>query len=316
MKSFYVQRALTALIVLFLVSIISFAIVFVLPGDTATALLGEEGGLDPERYALLREQLGLNQSLVSRYFEWIGGALTGDFGVSLRSNEEIGPALLRRMGPTIQLAFMAMLIAVITAIPIGLVSAVKKRTWVDTAGTLVALTGIAIPGFWLGIMMILVFAVWLKWLPPSGYVPIWVDPVESIRLMLMPAIALASGLMGVIIRQVRAAVLDVLDEDFIVAARSKGISERQVIIRHAFRNALLPVVTIIGLQTGHLLAGAAAVEVVFSIPGLGRLAVDSIFFRDFTMIQAVMLLFASIVLLSSFITDMIYAYLDPRIRYD
>ena len=316
MRNFYVRRVLTALVVLFIVSVISFFIAFVLPGDTATAMLGEEGGLDPERYAYLREQLGLNKPLVVRYFEWVGGVVTGDFGVSLRTNEPIGPALLRRIGPTMQLALMAMVIAVCVGIPVGVVAAVNSRTWVDTAGTLLALTGIAIPAFWLGIMLMLLFAVWLKWLPPSGYVPIWENPLESIRLMIMPAIALASGLMGVIIRQVRAAMLDVLSEDFITAARSKGISERQVILRHGLRNSLLPVVTIIGLQMGHVMAGAAALEVVFSIPGLGRLAVDSIFFRDFTMIQAIMLLFAFIVLLSSFVTDMVYARLDPRIRYD
>ncbi|WP_306120697.1 MULTISPECIES: ABC transporter permease [unclassified Roseitalea] len=309
------RRALTALVVLFLVSVISFIIVFVLPGDTAAAILGEDGGLDRERYEALRETLGLNKPLITRYVEWVTGVLRGDFGVSLRTSEEIGPALLQRAGPTFQLAIMAMLIAVAVAIPVGVASAVRQGTWVDTAGTLLALSGIATPGFWLGIMLILVFAVWLKWLPPSGYVPIWESPLESVRLMILPAVALATALMGVTIRQVRTAVIEVLGEDYITTARAKGVRERQIVYRHALRNALLPVVTVIGLQMGQTLAGAATIEVVFSIPGLGRLAVDSIFFRDFTMIQAVMLLFAVIVLASSFLTDLLYARLDPRIRY-
>ncbi|MDF0601232.1 ABC transporter permease [Psychromarinibacter sp. C21-152] len=316
MSRYLWRRLLTALVVLFLVSVITFLIVFVLPGDTAAAVLGEDGGLDPEAYEALRERLGLNKPLAVRYFDWISGVLTGDLGVSLRTKEEIGPALLRRAGPTFQLAFMAMLIAIIIAVPVGVAAAVHHNTWVDAASTVFALGGIAIPGFWLGIMLILVFAVWLRWLPPSGYVPLWEDPVQSIRLMLMPAVALATALFGVTIRQVRTSVLEVLGEDYIITARSKGITERRVIYRHALRNALLPVVTVIGLQMGHTLAGAATVEVVFSLPGLGRLAVDSIFFRDFTMLQAVMLLFATIVLTANLVTDLIYARLDPRIRYD
>jgi peptide/nickel transport system permease protein len=309
------RRALTALVVLFLVSVISFLIIFVLPGDTAAAILGEDGGLDPERYEALRETLGLNKSLLARYLDWMGGVLTGDFGVSLRTNEEIGPALLQRAGPTFQLALMAMLIAVVVAIPIGVLSAVRQGSWADTAATVFALSGVAMPGFWLGIMLILAFSVWLRWLPPSGYVPLWQDPVQSVRLMIMPAIALSAALWGVLIRQVRAAVIEVLNEDYIDTARAKGVSEARIIYRHALRNALLPVVTVLGLQMGHTLAGAATIEVVFSIPGLGRLAVDSIFFRDFTMIQAVMLLFATIVLASSFLTDLLYTRLDPRVRY-
>ncbi len=315
MANYLRRRALTALVVLFLVSIISFIIVFVLPGDTAAALLGEEGGLDPKRYAALREELGLNQPLIVRYLQWIGGVLTGDFGISLRTNEPIGPALLQRAGPTFQLAVMALIISVAIGIPVGVMAATHRGRPADTAGTVLALGGIAIPGFWFGIMLILLFSVHLKWLPPSGYVPLWEDPVRSILLMLMPATALASAMTGVIIRQVRASVLEVLGEDYVVMAVSKGLTRRRVVYRHALRNALLPVVTVTGLQMGHLLAGAATVEVVFSIPGLGRLAVDSIFYRDFTMIQAVMLLFATIVLVVSFLTDLLYARLDPRIRY-
>lgn len=310
------RRMLSALLVLFLVSIISFFIVFVLPGDTAAALLGEEGGRDPVRYAALREQLGLNQPLHLRYWNWITGAIVGDFGLSLRTGEPIGPALVQRMVPTFQLAFMALLISVAIGVPLGVVSATRKGRLADTLSTTVALGGIAIPGFWFGIMLMLVFSVWLNWLLPSGYRPFWEDPVNSILLMLMPATALASSMTGVIIRQVRTSLLEELGQDYVALATAKGLTRRRIVWRHGLRNALLPVVTVTGLQTGQLLAGAATVEVVFSIPGLGRLAVDSIFYRDFTMVQAVMLLFALIVLLTSLAIDLIYARLDPRIRHD
>jgi peptide/nickel transport system permease protein len=310
------RRALSALLLLFLVSIISFVIVFVLPGDTAAALLGEEGGRDPARYAALREQLGLNDPLPVRYWNWVSGVLTGDFGISLRSNEPIGPALMQRIGPTFQLAVMALLIAVAVGVPLGVLSATRKGGAADTLATTVALGGIAIPGFWFGIMLMMIFSVWLNWLPPSGYVPFWEDPVESISLLLMPATALASSMTGVIIRQVRTSLLEELGQDYVALAVSKGLTRRRIVWRHALRNALLPVVTVTGLQMGQLLAGAATVETVFSIPGLGRLAVDSIFFRDFTMMQAVMLLFALIVLTTSLTIDLVYARLDPRIRND
>jgi peptide/nickel transport system permease protein len=310
------RRALSALLLLFLVSIISFVIVFVLPGDTAAALLGEEGGRDPARYAALREQLGLNDPLPVRYWNWVSGVLTGDFGISLRSNEPIGPALLQRIGPTFQLAVMALLMSVAVGVPLGVLSATRKGGPADTLATTAALGGIAIPGFWFGIMLMMIFSVWLNWLPPSGYVPFWEDPVESISLMLMPAAALASSMTGVIIRQVRTSLIEELGQDYVALAVSKGLTRRRIVWRHALRNALLPVVTVTGLQMGQLLAGAATVETVFSIPGLGRLAVDSIFFRDFTMMQAVMLLFALIVLATSLAIDLVYARLDPRIRND
>lgn len=301
--------------VIFLISLIAFSIVLLLPGDTALAMLGEEGARDEVRYQNLRQELGLDLPVPVRYMNWTASALSGDLGTSLRTGEPVEEAILRRLAPTMQLTVMALLIAIAVALPVGIVSAVRQKTWFDSLGTLFALSGLAIPNFWLGILLIIVFAVWLRWLPPSGYVPIWVDPVQSLKLMLMPSVALATGLMAVILRQVRSAVLEVLREDYVVTARSKGLAERRIVNKHALRNALIPVVTVIGMQIGRLFGGAVTVEIIFSIPGMGRLAVDSIFFRDFVTLQAIMLVMATAVLLTSLATDVLYAYLDPRIRY-
>lgn len=314
MVGYFTRRLAAAAVVVVLVSIIAFAIVSVLPGDTAAALLGEEGARDNQRYEALRIELGLDQPLVVRYANWVANAAMGDFGNSLRTGEDIGSAILSRAVPTVQLALMALLIAIVIAIPVGVMSAVYYRRWPDNVGTLFALTALATPGFWFGIMLILLFSVTLRWLPPSGYIPFFTDPVGSLKLMFMPSLALATGFTGVLIRQVRSSVLEVLNEDYITTARSKGLSRSTVLFRHALRNALLPVVTLVGLQLGGLFGGAATVETVFSIPGLGRLAVDSIFYRDFTMIQALMLVLALSVLVASLLTDLIYSRIDPRIR--
>jgi peptide/nickel transport system permease protein len=314
MLAYLARRLAAAVTVIVLVSMIAFLIVSVLPGDTAAALLGEEGARNVERYQALRQELGLDRPIPLRYIDWVGHAITGDLGHSLRTGEAIGPAILARAVPTVQLAILALLIAVVIAIPVGVVSAVWYRRWPDNIGTLFALAAIATPGFWFGIMLIMLFSVALRWLPPSGYVPFFEDPLGSLRLMIMPALALATGFTGVLIRQVRSSVLEVLDEDYITTARSKGLSSGTVLFGHALRNALLPVVTLVGLQLGALFGGAATVETVFSIPGLGRLAVDSIFFRDFTMIQSLMLVLALTVLLASLLTDLVYSRIDPRIR--
>ena len=242
--------------------------------------------------------------------------MSGDLGTSIRTREPVAEAVLRRLSPTLHLTTLALIIAVAVALPIGITSAVRQRTWFDSAGTLFALAGLAIPNFWLGILLVYLFSIWLDWLPPSGFVPIWEDPLRSLQLLLMPSLALATGLMAIVLRQVRSAVLEVMREDYVVTARSKGLAERRVINVHALRNALIPVITVIGLQIGRLFGGAVTVEIVFSIPGMGRLAVDSIFFRDFVMVQAIMLVLALAVLIASLITDVIYAVLDPRIRYD
>lgn len=226
-----------------------------------------------------------------------------------------GTGIRARLPATLWLSAGAMMLALLVAVPVGILSAVRPDSKLDVTGTVLAMSGVAMPPFWLGIVLIFVLAVWLRWLPPSGFVSPLDDPATSLKLMVMPAVTLGAGLAGVLVRQVRSALLDVLQQEYVTVARAKGLAERLVVRKHALRNALVPVVTIIGLQTGRLFGGAVVVETIFSIPGVGRLAVDSIYFRDFPMVQGVVLVLALAVVLANLVTDILYGYIDPRIRY-
>jgi peptide/nickel transport system permease protein len=301
--------------VLVLVSLIAFGVTSLLPGDAALAMLGESLAKDEKLYQTLRREMGLDLPVYVQYLRWASRAVTGDLGVSFRSKQPVAEAILQRLAPTVQLTVMSLALALVVALPIGLISAVRPNSWADAIGTLLALSGVAIPHFWLGILLMFLLAVWLGLLPPSGYARLLDDPLGSLRLMIMPCMTLATGLAAVVTRQVRSALLEVLQDDYIRTARAKGLAERAVVTGHALRNALIPVVTIIGMQTGRLFGGAVVVETIFSIPGIGRLAVDSIFHRDFPVLQGVVLLMAMAVLLVNLATDILYAYIDPRIRY-
>ncbi len=314
MLRYLTQRLLTIAPVLVLVSLIAYSLILLLPGDPALAILGEQAR-DEQLYRTLRRELGLDRPVALQYFDWARRAAAGDFGLSIRTRQPIRDALRQRLQPTVQLAVMAFVLAVLIALPVGIVSAVRPNSRLDVIGTVGALSGVAIPHFWLGILLIYVLSVWLRWLPPSGYVALTQDPVQSMRLMLMPAVTLSTGIAAVIARQVRSALIEALQQEYIVTARAKGLGERRVVRVHGLKNALIPVVTVLGLQVGRLIGGAAVVETVFSIPGVGRLAVDSIFFRDFPVVQAVVMVTATAVLVANLATDVLYAYLDPRIRY-
>ncbi len=315
MLQFLVRRFLAMVPIVVLVSIISFAIVQVLPGDVALAILGEERARNEAAYEQVRSDLGLDRPLPVRYLAWIGSALTGDLGTSYRTREAVSEALARRLAPTLQLALISLVIGVAIGIPLGVVSATNRGGWLDSTSTLLALWSVAIPNFWLGILLIYLFSITLGWLPPSGYVSFLEAPIESLKLMIMPAIALGTGLAGVVLRQTRSAVLEVLGDDYIRTARSKGIRNAAVLNKHALRNALIPVITVIGMQLGRLIGGTVTVEIVFSIPGMGRLAADTIYFRDFPVLQGIMLITALAVLIASFVTDVVYSFIDPRIQY-
>jgi len=315
MKTFLLRRLLQAIPTLLLVTMVTFTITMLLPGDPALAFLGEAAAMDKVAYAAMRSELGLDQPLPVQYGLWLGRTLQGDLGRSIRTKEPVLEAMQARFPVTLQLAAMAMIVALLVAVPIGILSAIRPNSRLDMVGTIVAISGLAIPGFWLGIMLIFVFALWLGWLPPSGYASPSADLGQNVRLMLLPALALGTEQAAVIMRQVRSALLDVLHQEYITTAWSKGLPERAVVGSHALRNALIPVVTIIGLQTGRLFGGAVVIETVFALPGLGRLAADSIFFRDFPSLQGVILVLALAVFVSNLVTDALYAYLDPRIRY-
>jgi peptide/nickel transport system permease protein len=311
---YILMRLATMVPVLLLVSSVTFIIIDLLPGDPAMAWLGPDLAKDQQMYERMKAELGLNQPLWKQYFDWIVRTAHGDLGTSIRNHQPVTQALFERLLPTVELSVLGMLIGLLIAIPIGIVSAVRPNSLFDNVGTLFALGGVAMPPFWLGILLILTFGVWLRVLPPSGYVPPTEDLVANLRLMLMPALTLGVGLAAVMMRQVRSSLIEVLAIEYITTARAKGLRDRATLWRHALPNALIPVVTMIGLQTGRLFAGAVVVETIFSIPGLGRLAVDSIFFHDFPMVQGVVLVLAVGVLLSNLLTDLAYGYLDPRIR--
>ena len=315
MKTYLLRRLLHAIPTLLLVTVVTFSITMLLPGDPALAFLGEAAAMDKVAYEAMRRELGLDQPIPVQYALWLGRALQGDLGRLVRTREPVWESMQARLPITLQLAVMAMLIALAIALPVGILSAVRPNSKLDLVSTILAISGLAIPSFWLGIMLIFVFALWLRWLPPSGYAPPSAGFGQNLQLMLLPALALGAEQAAVIMRQVRSALLEVLQQEYVTTAWAKGLGERSVIGRHALRNALIPVVTIIGLQTGRLIGGAVVIETVFALPGLGRLAADSIFFRDFPSLQGVILILALAVFLSNLVTDALYAYLDPRIRY-
>lgn len=315
MTQYLLRRFVYFVPVIFLVTVVIFSITLLLPGDPALAFLGEGNIHDKVAYEAMRKELGLDQPIPVQYGMWVSRAVRGDLGRSVRTREPVVEGLAARLPVTLQLTLMALVIALTIAIPIGILSATRPNSKLDTAGTVFAIGGVAIPEFWLGILLIYVFAVWLRWLPPSGYVSPSVGLWPSIQSLLLPSISLGMALNAVTMRQTRSCLIEVMQNEYIITARAKGLAERALVARHALKNALIPVVTIIGLQIGRLFGGAVVVETIFALPGMGRLAADSIFFRDFPMLQGVVLVMAVAVLLCNLLTDLLYAYLDPRIRY-
>lgn len=313
---YILRRLLLMAPVITLVSMIAFSIILLLPGDPAMAMLGPERARDTAVYQALRQELGLDKPIPMQYLSWLGKVVVGDLGISARNQQPVTLLLSQSIGPTVQLAFTAMVIALMIAIPVGIISAVKPGSWLDIIATTFALSGVAIPNFLLGILMILLFALVLRWFPAGGYIPLTENPMESLRLMLLPAIALGTGLAAVLMRQIRSAMLEVMTQDYVTTARSKGLANRHVVIRHAMMNALIPVITVVGVQVGRLMGGTVVIETIFSVPGMGKLAVASIFFRDFPVVQAVVLVMGAAILFSNLITDLMYGVLDPRVRYD
>jgi peptide/nickel transport system permease protein len=307
------RRILTLIPVMLVMSALIFFATTHLPGDPAMTVLGMES-TEAQR-AEVREAMGFNDPIPVQYVRWLERALKGDLGRSIRTNEPILDVLTTRAPVTIQLTLMSMLLAVFVGVPAGVAAARWHRGWVDAIASFAALIAAAIPYFWLGILFIILFAVTLRWLPPSGYVSLTVDPVQSLRLMILPTLTVGLSMAALITRQTRSAMLQVLNEDYVRTARAKGVEERRVIFGHAVPNALIPVVTVVGLQTGLLLGGAIVTERVFSLPGIGSMIIDGIFNRDFPAIQGAMLFIITAVVLINLITDLSYAALDPRIKY-
>ncbi len=306
------RRLLATIPLLFLVSLVVFALVHALPGDPAVLFLGEEA--DPETLARFRVRLGLDRPLVAQYAAWLGRALRGDLGRSLRTNQPVAEAILERLPVTLELLVAALSVSLAIAIPMGIVSAVKRNSGVDLVTTVFALVGFAMPGFWLGIILIYVFALLLRWLPPSGWVPLPASVPQNLLSLVLPAFTLGTALAALVTRQLRSGMLEVLRQDYVRTAQAKGLSERQVVGKHALKNALISVVTVVGLQLGGLLGNTIITETLFALPGVGRLMIDAIFSRDFFVVQGVILFLAVGYVLSNLLVDVLYSYLDPRIR--
>lgn len=311
MLLFIVRRFLTAIPTLIIVTLMVFGIQRMLPGDPALIIAGEQR--DPEVIAYIRERYRLDEPVPVQYVAWLSQVVRGDLGQSIRTNQPVTQLIFQKLPVTIELALLSMLVALVIAIPIGVLSAVRKNTAVDYAGTLFALSGLSVPNFWLGIMLILLVSVQWNLLPASGYVEFNRDPIENLRRMIMPSLVLGTGLAAVIMRQMRASMLEVLKQDYVRTARAKGLFGRRVVLRHALRNALIPVVTLIGLQMGALLSGAVLTEQVFTIPGFGKLIVDAVFNRDYAVVQGVVLFTAAAYIFINLLVDIAYVLVNPRI---
>ena len=314
MKAFLIKRILQTLITLFVVSLISFTLSMVLPGDPSLSIVGSEGASEA-MVQNLRQELGLDQPIVVQYFKWLGALVSGDFGISIRTRAHVLTLFGQRLPMTMELRSFGILYALLVAVPMGIFSALRPNTWVDTAGTVIAVSGVAMPQFFLGMILILVFSIWLGWFPSSGYVSPADNLWANLKGMVLPAIALGSVVAAEIMRQLRSSMLEVLNEEYIQTARAKGVSEFKVIIFHALRNALIPVVTLLGMRIGRLIGGIVIIEVVFSLPGIGRLLMNAVLFNDFPVLQTGVLLVALAVTFLNLLADVSYSFLDPRIRH-
>lgn len=313
MFAFFLRRLVGLLPTLVFVSMLIFGLQKLLPGDPAQILAGEDQ--NPELIAQLRDQMHLDKSVPVQYAYWMAGVLQGDLGTSARTNQPVTELIVDKLPVTAQLAFMSMWVALLISIPMGVISAVKRNSVWDYGATAIGLSGVSIPNFWLGILMILLFSVELGWLPASGYVSPWESLRENMAAMVMPAIVLGTGITAVLMRHMRSSMLQVLAADYVRTARAKGLREKEVILKHALRNALTPVITLGALEFGALLSGAVLTEQVFTIPGFGKLIIDAVFNRDYAVVQGVVLVTATAYILLNLLADMAYFVFNPRMRH-
>jgi len=309
---FVARRFGAALLVIFLASLVVFLGVRALPGDPALALSGEDR--DPIAMAAIRHQFGLDEPVPVQFYKYVDNALHGNLGFSARNGISVGRIILERLPVTLELSLLAILVAILVGIPLGIMAAVRRGKIFDSISSVFGLVGLSVPNFWLGLLLILAFAVNLHLLPASGYVAFTTDPIENLRRMILPAIVLGVQLSAVLMRQMRSAMLESLSADYVRTARAKGLSEWQVVGVHALRNSLVTVVTVLGLQFGALISGAVITEQIFVIPGFGKLLVDSVFARDYPVVQGAVLVAVVGYVVVNLLVDLTYSYLNPRIR--
>lgn len=311
----YALRRLAQMVpVLFIVSVVVFAIIHLIPGNPAEIMAGPNA--TDEQLAALRHQYGLDQPLWLQYFIWLGNLLSGNLGHSFINDFPVGRLIALRVPATVELAIASAIIGALIALPLGIISALRPGSLIDFISTLFSALSFAVPAFWLAILLMLLFSLQLRWLPPSGRPNFGEQPFEHLKSLIMPALTLGIAMAAKLTRYLRSSMLDVLDQDYTRTARSKGLGERLVVIRHVLRNALIPVVTVFGLQIGDLLSGAIIVESIFAWPGVGRLTIQSIGWRDYSILQASVMFIVLAFLVVNLLTDLTYAFIDPRIRYE
>lgn len=310
---YILQRLVLTVVVLLGVTFAVFLIIQLVPGDPARVVLGVQA--NEQNVAALRERMGLNEPFFVQYWNWLTGVLRGDWGRSLITGQPVLPQIQSRLPATLQLTAVALLIGMLIAFPAGIISALRPGSRLDISTSVISQIGVTIPDFWLGILLVLFFSLTLSWLPPSGYTPFREDPVDWLAHIILPA--LTAGIISGAIqtRFIRSAMLEVLGEDYVRTARAKGLRERRVILRHGLRNAMIPIITIIGLQITALLSSVVVVEVVFAWPGLGRLALDAVLDRDYPLLQGTVLVMAAMLTLTNLAVDLIYFFIDPRVEY-
>ena len=314
MKTYVIRRLLQLIPVLFGISVLIFAVMKMIPGDVISGILGVDA--TPELREQLREIYGLDRPYVVQYLDWIGGVLRGDFGESIRTGEPILPQILTRFKVTAELTILAAIISWIIAIPLGILAAVKRNSMADRFVRVFALLGVSVPNFSLSILLILFLSLVFNYFSPLGYVGFFEDPIRNLQIMILPASILGVSIAGSVMRMTRSSVLEVLRQDFVRTVRAKGASERVAIFRHVLRNALIPIITLVGMQIGSLLGGAVIVEQIFSLPGLGQMTLTGINQRDYPVVQGCVLFIAFVYVLVNLVTDLLYSYIDPRISYD
>ncbi|NAT11370.1 glutathione ABC transporter permease GsiC [ANME-1 cluster archaeon AG-394-G06] len=312
MLNYIIKRLILLIPILFLVTLISFSLLFIIPGDPAeTILTGPGGGADPKAVEEFRIKMGLDKPIYIQYFTWLNDILHGNLGYSYLTDQPIIETILSRFHATLKLAIVSLIISLMISIPLGIISAIKQYSAIDNVSMVGALLGVSMPNFWQGLLLILLFAVTLGWLPVAGY-----GDHGDLEHIILPAITLGTSSAAITTRLMRSTMLETINQDYIQAARAKGLSERVVIGKHALKNALIPVVTMIGLNFGYLLDGSVVVETIFAWPGIGLLMVESIYLRDYPMIQGCILFVAIIFIFVNLMVDILYTYLDPRIRYE
>lgn len=310
----YIARRLMLLVpTVVLVSLLVFVLMRAMPGDAASLQIGDTASR--EQVDALTLQLGLDKPVYQQYFVWASGVVRGDFGKSFRSKEPVIYDLANAIPVSAELAIAGVITAVCVALPLGTLAATNRARHIDYAARLVALAGLSIPSFVLGTLVVLFLAIWFGWLPPAGYVPLYVDPVTNVQQFVFPALVVGYRSSALMTRMVRSSLLEVLQQDYVRTAMAKGLAWRTVVTRHALRNALIPVVTLIGTQIGALLSGAVVTETIFSLPGVGRLFISAVVYRDYAVVQVVILFVALVVSLSNLIVDVVYGLVDPRVRY-